>query len=104
MAGSLAWAAFSESSHRAQPMAFGGEHGLLRETDGSSPNIRSLHMSRRRLLLVFVLLALEVGQASAGIIFGKKNKPSPNDPVPEFLSILKTHPDEHNPPPPPPQP
>jgi hypothetical protein len=48
----------------------------------------------RRLLVVCLLLAVMVGQASAGI-FSKKNKPSPNERVPELLNIVKTDGDEH---------
>jgi hypothetical protein len=53
-------------------------------------------MTRRRLLLIPVLLALLSAQAHAGILFGRKTqKPSPNERVPELLMIVKTDGDEH---------
>jgi hypothetical protein len=53
-------------------------------------------MTRPRLLLVSVLLAVLPVAAHAGILFGKKPaKPSPNERVPELLMIVKTDGDEH---------
>jgi hypothetical protein len=51
-------------------------------------------MKCRRLLLVALLLAVFAGSSSAGI-FGKKNKPTPADRVPELITIVKTDGDEH---------
>ena len=48
----------------------------------------------RRLPVVCLLLAVLVSQASAGI-FNKKNKPSPNERVPELLTVVKSDGDEH---------
>jgi hypothetical protein len=47
-----------------------------------------------RLLLASILLAVLASPAPAGI-FGKKTKPTPEQRVPELLSILKTDGDEH---------
>jgi len=47
-----------------------------------------------RLLLVVLLLGVLVNQGSAGI-FGKKNKPTPTERVPELITIIKTDGDEH---------
>jgi hypothetical protein len=59
-----------------------------------SPDIGSLHMNCCRLLLVALLLAVFASSASAGI-FGKKNKPTPAERVPELITIIKTDGDEH---------
>jgi hypothetical protein len=53
-----------------------------------------MHMKCGRLLLIALLLAASAGPASAGI-FGKKNKPTPAERVPELLIIIKTDGDEH---------
>src|SRR5262249_11758015 len=47
-----------------------------------------------RFLLVTFLLAVLPATTHAGI-FGKKNKPNPNERVPELLTIVKTDGDEH---------
>ena len=47
-----------------------------------------------RLLLVVLLLGVLVSPGSAGI-FGKKNKPTPAERVPELITIVKTDGDEH---------
>lgn len=47
-----------------------------------------------RFLLVTFLLAVLPATSQAGI-FGKKNKPNPNERVPELLAIVKTDGDEH---------
>src|SRR5262249_34498985 len=51
-------------------------------------------MRRGRLVLVPLLLAVLAHPAAAGI-FGKKNKPTPAERVPELLSIVKADGDEH---------
>jgi hypothetical protein len=47
-----------------------------------------------RLLVVVLLLGVLAGPGSAGI-FGKKNKPTPAERVPELITIVKTDGDEH---------
>jgi hypothetical protein len=51
-------------------------------------------MRRCRFLLVTFLLAILPATTQAGI-FGKKNKPNPNERVPELLNIVKSDGDEH---------
>lgn len=51
-------------------------------------------MRHGRLVLVALLLAVLADPAAAGI-FGKKNKPTPAERVPELLSIVKVDGDEH---------
>jgi hypothetical protein len=53
-----------------------------------------MRMKCGRLLLVVLLLAVFAGKAPAGI-FGKKNKPTPQERVPELITIIKTDGDEH---------
>ena len=50
-------------------------------------------MRRRLVLVVLVLAALPVA-AQAGILFGKKPKPSPQERVPELIRIIQTDGDE----------
>jgi hypothetical protein len=48
-----------------------------------------------RLFLLLVLLPTLTAPASAGVFFGKKKKPNPNDRVPELLVTVKTDGDEN---------
>jgi hypothetical protein len=50
---------------------------------------------RRRLVLIVMLVPMLTAPASAGILFGKKNKPNPADRVPELIGIVRTDGDEH---------
>jgi hypothetical protein len=50
---------------------------------------------RSRLLLVLVLVPVLAAPLSAGIIFGKKGKPTPAERVPELLGIAKADGDEN---------
>jgi hypothetical protein len=56
--------------------------------------IGRMHMKCGRLITVVLLLAVLTGTASAGI-FGKKNKPTPQERVPELITTIKTDGDEH---------
>jgi hypothetical protein len=49
----------------------------------------------RRYLLVVLLVIVTAGNASAGLFFGKKNKPTPTERVPELIKELRTDGDEH---------
>ncbi len=51
-------------------------------------------MKTRRVLILVLTLCI-AAPASAGIIFGKKNKPNPRDRVPELIAIAKTDGDEN---------
>jgi hypothetical protein len=51
-------------------------------------------MRRRLLLVVLVLMTLPVA-SPAGVIFGKKPKPSPQERVPELIRIVQTDGDEN---------